>query len=323
MAKQYVLADEMFASNFDNSSFVSHLYAIAGQANQTTNYPTGAGNWGCPGVDLNSESGNTDWAPTIEVSPPRKRGPTVEPCWDSETLADELDAKNLSWAFYAGPLGEVGPGGKECGSGTQPNYTESGVWSTYQAIEQICYGPDWNQDVFSDPPQFLQDVSNGQLRDVTWITPYCQDSDHLGCNADGGPSWVASIVNAVGESPFWSSTAIFVFWDDSGGLYDPVPPKYVDYDGLGIRIPMLIISPYAKEGYVSHTPYEHGSILKFVEDRFGLSRLTTNGSDVRANSPDDSFDFSQAARKFVPIGSKYDINHFLHEQPDSRPADTN
>jgi phospholipase C len=282
-----------------------------------------AGNWGCPGVDLNSKKDNKDWVPTIKPSPPREPGSNVEPCWDSKTLAEELDAKKLSWAFYAGPLGSLGPHGKACGDGAHADYTETGIWSTYQAIEQICYGPDWNNDVFTGPPLFLRDVSKGQLRDVTWITPYCRDSDHLGCNAGGGPSWVASVVNAIGESSFWDSTAIFVFWDDSGGLYDPVPPKYVDYDGLGIRLPMLIISPYAKQGYVSHTPYEHGSILKFIEGSFGLSPLTKGGSDVRANSPDNCFDFSQAPRKFVPIASKYDIKYFLHEPPDYRPADTN
>jgi phospholipase C len=327
MAQQYVLADEMYASNYDASSFVSHLYAIGGQANSATNYPTI--NWGCPGVNLNSEENNTDWVPTILKKPPRKSGKQVEPCWDSKTLADELDAKKLPWAFYAAPLGESGAGGKECGSTSgaptaHHDYTETGIWSTYQAIKHICYGPDWENDVFTGPPQFLRDIGKGQLRDVTWITPYCKDSDHPGCSSDAGPSWVTSVVNAVGESPFWDSTAIFVFWDDYGGLYDPEAPKYVGYDGLGLRIPMLIISPYAKKGYVSHVHYEHGSILKFIEDRFGLAPMTgPGGSDRRAASPQaDCFDFSQAPRKFVPIQSKYDINYFLHEAPDYRPPDT-
>ncbi len=111
-----------------------------------------------------------------------------------------------------------------------------------------------------------------------------------------GPSWVTSVVNAIGQSQYWNSTAIFVFWDDYGGWYDPQPPAYVDYDGLGMRLPMIIISPYAKKGYVSHTQYEHGSILKFVEDQFGLGRLAA--SDTRANSPADAFDFNKPPRKF-------------------------
>ncbi|MGA8097631.1 MAG: alkaline phosphatase family protein, partial [Candidatus Cybelea sp.] len=96
-------------------------------------------------------------------------------------------------------------------------------------------------------------------------------------------------------------TAVFIFWDSYGGWYDPVPPPYVDEDGLGFRVPLLVISPYAKQGYVDHTHFEHGSILKFTENQFGLGRLAA--SDRRATSPDDAFDFSKAPRKFSPIKS--------------------
>jgi phospholipase C len=319
LAHQYVLADQMYPSNFDLSSYVSHQYIIAGQADHATNYP--ATNWGCPG-------GPTDFVQTLKANPPRVFGPNLKPiCFYYKTVADELDAAGLSWHFYAGALGLHGHG-KPCGeNGDEPDsgsgsYQETGIWSSYQAIEDICYGADWDKDVTSGPPKFLEDVANGSLASVTWITPYCRDSDHTGCNADGGPSWVASIVNAIGESQFWNSTAIFVFWDDPGGFYDPVAPKYVDYDGLGMRIPMLIISPYAKKGLVSHVHYEHGSILRFIEDRFNLKSLAA--SDSRATSPEKfCFDFSKPPRAFVPVKSKYDISHFLHEAPDYRPADTN
>jgi phospholipase C len=322
MAKQYVLADEMYPSNFDDSSYVSHQYIIAGQAGAATNYPL-LGNWGCPG-------GPDDTVPRVGQNPPRGT-PSPKPmvvCFNYNTLGDELDAQKLPWAFYAGPLGTKGPGGKACGSGAEDDssgsgkYKETGIWSTYQSIRDICYGPDWDSDVFSGPPRFLQDIGKGTLRDVTWITPYCKDSDHPICAPDGGPSWVASVVNAIGESKFWSSTAIFLFWDDSGGFFDPEPPAYVDYDGLGIRVPLIVISPYAKKGYVSHEHYEHGSILKFVEDRFGLAPLTSNGSDVRAKSLNSCFDFTKPPRAFVPIKSKLGIDYFLHEPIDYRPADS-
>ncbi len=156
---------------------------------------------------------------------------------------------------------------------------------------------------------------------MSWITPTCANSDHAGCDSNHGPYWVASLVNAIGESKYWTSTAIFVFWDDHGGWYDHVGPKLVDYDGLGFRLPLLVISPYAKKGYVSHVHYEHGSILRFVEDIFGLGRLAD--SDARANSPErDCFDFSQPPRKFVPIHSKLDVDYFLHEPPDNRVPDS-
>ncbi|MGA9943787.1 MAG: alkaline phosphatase family protein [Candidatus Cybelea sp.] len=313
MGKQYVLADEMYASNFDASSYVSHQYIIAGQADQTTNYPLA--NWGCPG-------GKTDTVPRIKKDPPRASAPSVVDCFDYKTLGDELDDAGDTWAFYANPLGIVGPGGKTCGMGAQDEYAERGIWSSYQAIKHICYGRDWKKDVITPPSQFSLDVKAGNLRDVTWITPTCANSDHPGCDSDTGPSWVTSVVNAIGESKFWNSTAIFVFWDDYGGFYDPEAPEYLDYDGLGLRVPLLVISPYAKKGWVSHVHYEHGSILKFVEDRFGLARLAA--SDARATSPEkDCFDFSKPPRKFVPIKSKYDESFFLHQPPDYRPPDTN
>ncbi|MGB6601208.1 MAG: alkaline phosphatase family protein, partial [Candidatus Cybelea sp.] len=320
MGHQYVLADEMYASNFDASSYVSHQYIIAGQAQQTTNYPLDNLNWGCPG-------GKPNKIPWIKTNPPRQYGGAVTDCFNYKTLGDELDDAGHTWAFYANSLGPPHNRAKTCGKSLavdlsgSGSYGEQGIWSSYQAIEHICYGPDWDKDVKTPPSQFLSDVKAGNLRDVTWITPTCANSDHPGCDSDTGPSWVASVVNAIGESQFWSSTAIFIFWDDYGGFYDREPPQYVDYDGLGIRVPLLIISPYARKGLVSHTRYEHGSILEFVEKRFGLPHLAA--SDKRAASLDSCFDFSKPPRKFVPIKSKYGEDFFLHQPPDYRPPDTN
>jgi len=316
MAKQYVLADQMYASNFDVSSFVSHQYIIAGQASHTVNYPDNF--WGCPG-------GSTDKAYTVNEQREVSSAPDRVVCFDNKTLGDELDDAKLPWAFYTYPVG-TGPDPCDGDMGADsmpatPTYQESnGIWSAYQAIHHVCYGSDWKKDVITDATQFLTDVPNGKLATVTWITPTCKNSDHATCDGNTGPSWVASLVNAVGESKFWSTSAIFVFWDDPGLWYDPEPPAYVDYDGLGFRVPLIIISPYAKKGYVSHTHYEHGSILRFVEDEFDLGRLAP--SDKRANSPDDAFDFNQSPRKFVEIRAPYDKNYFLHQPPDPRPPDT-
>jgi phospholipase C len=313
MANQYVLADEMFSSDFDISSFVSHQYIIAGvNPNASVNYPFGL--WGCTG-------GPPD---QISILGPNRQLPAGEeaPCWDPTTLGDELDSVGLTWAFYASKIRDAGSFG--CGaSGMESDHSKgrTGIWSAYQAVKHICYGPDWTADMISGPSQFLTDVAKGNLRNVTWITPTFANSDHGGSGSKTGPSWVASVVNAIGESQFWDSTAIFIFWDDSGGWYDPVAPAYVDNDGLGFRLPLLIISPYAKQGYVSHVNYEHGSILKFVEDQFNLGRLAA--SDTRANSPEsDCFDFSGGPRAFVPIESSLGRSYFLHQPDDLRPPDT-
>lgn len=290
IAHQYVVADETYASNFDGSAFVAHQYLIAGQAAGTIGYPQS--NWGCPG-------GRQDKIWSID----RVRGmrKLIPACFDYQTLGDELDAAGNAWAFYANPLGLPGPGRRACGKATGRGdaYLTTGIWSAYQAVKHICYGSDWDRDVISPPKQFLSDVKRGDLSAVTWITPTCDASDLAGCDAAKGPSWVASLVNAIGESKFWNSSAIFVVWDSFGGWYDAAPPSYVDYDGLGIRVPLLIVSPYAKKDYVSHTHYEFGSILKFAEDTFGLKSLAA--SDRRANSPTDAFDFGKPPRTFVPI----------------------
>ena len=291
MANEFVLGDNMFTSHID-ASFVSHQYLIAAQANAAANIPSS--NWGCGG-------GASDTVPTITQN--RSIGPSESPCFDYQTLGDELDAKGLPWRYYTS-----GPSDQEY------------VLSAYQAVSHIFNGPDWSSDVIAPQAQFLSDVANGQLAAVTWITPTCANSDHAGCLGKTGPAWVASLVNAVGTSKFWKTTTIFVMWDEWGGWYDHVAPPYADYDGLGIRVPLLIISPYAKANYVTHVQYETGSILKYIEDNFGLASLAA--SDARANSPvGDAIDYTQKKRKFVAIPSAMKARDFLRQPLDKRPAD--
>jgi phospholipase C len=195
-----------------------------------------------------------------------------------------------------------------------------GFWSGYQAIRHVFSGPDWKNDVITPQKDFLTDVRAGKLASFTWITPLCANSDHPSCGGGFGPSWVASIVNAVGKSKFWDSTVIFVQWDDWGGLYDPVRPPYKDYDGNGFRVPLIVISAYAKKNYVAHTPYETASVLRFAEDLFGLPRLAN--ADRRAASPArDCLDFSQKPRRFVPIESPQDEAFFRNQSEDPRIPD--
>ena len=293
MAHQWVLGTRFFTSHVD-ASFVSHQYIIAGQAQGSVDLPFGY--WGCDG-------GPSDEVTTLNQD--RTYGPAQVACFDYTTLGDEVDNAKLSWRFYTSNISGDDGGGE---------------WTSYQAVKHIRFGPDWKKDVITPQNQFLNDVPNGTLANVTWITPTCVNSDHVNCGGGTGPSWVASLVNAVGESQYWDSTAIFVFWDDWGGLYDPIPPPTEDYDGLGIRTGLLVISPYAKKDHISKVQYEHGSILRFAEDVFGLGRLAA--SDTRANSPAaDCFDFTQQPRKFVPISAPKDRNFFLRQIDDGRPPD--
>ncbi len=297
MAHEWVLADRMFQSQLDES-FVAHQYIIAAQAHSSVNLPDGL--WGCPG-------GPSDLVYTLTQQ--RTLGRQQEACFDYKTLGDELDNHGLSWRFYTSRYGSVS---SDAGS----------YWSGYQAVRHIYYGRDWKRNVLCCVPQskFLTDVRKGELANFTWITPECFDSDHVNCGGGFGPSWVAALVNTVGKSKFWDSTVIFVQWDDWGGLYDHVPPPYQDYDSLGFRVPLLVISPYAKHDHVSHVQYETASVLKFAENIFGLDRLSA--ADRRANSPAyDCLDFSQPPRKFVPIAAPYGWRFFLRRPDDLRPPD--
>jgi phospholipase C len=163
----------------------------------------------------------------------------------------------------------------------------------------------------------LQDAANGTLPAVSWVAPDWLDSDNAAANSDTGPSWVASVVNAIGEGKDWDSTAIFVVWTDWGGWYDNAPPPVRDFRGNGIRTPLIVISPYARAGVVDHANYESASLLKFVELAFGLPLIgpVSHGyTDGRAAAPLAAFDFTQKPRPFVPIAAKYPASYFVHRR---------
>ncbi len=115
----------------------------------------------------------------------------------------------------------------------------------------------------------------------------------------GQDSVTGDIVNTLGSSSYWNGLAIFVTWDDYGGFYDHVAPPQVDMYGYGFRVPCLVISPYARNGFVDGTENDHTSILKYIETRFALDPLSTR--DRAANAMLEAFDFQTAARKFVSI----------------------
>jgi phospholipase C len=300
MAGQYVLADDYFSSHLD-ASFVAHQYLLAAQADHAVDLPTST--WGCTG-------GPSDMVATISgTAENRKIGPGIPPCFGSpsspagyETLGDLLDEKGLTWRWYS------------------PKKNATGyLWMGYQAVPHIIDGPD-AVNIIHPETQVLTDIANGQLANMTWVTPAAYNSDHPGSNSKTGPSWVASVINAVGMSPFWNSTAIFVTWDEWGGEFDHVPPPQVYYDGLGMRVPLLCISPYALDGVVNHTQLESSSIVRFVEDNFALGRLEdAKGKPVRDSRAKPAskgcLDLHQAPRAFTPITSEYSRGYFVHQRP--------
>jgi phospholipase C len=303
LAKSYALADRMFPTQF-GASFSAHLNLIAGtdQLSSTLAVTDWASDtpWGC-----DAPSGTT----ASVVNSKRQvtsKGPF--PCFTQfKTMADTLDAAGVSWKYYAPQV--VGCSG-QCDYGGL-------TFSAFDAISNVRYGPDW-ANVVSPQTTILQDVPNGNLASVSWVVPDFRDSDHPGNKSDTGPSWVASVVNAVGQSQYWNSTAIVVLWDDWGGWYDDAAPPQLDFLGLGIRVGCIVVSPYAKT-QVIHTQYEYGSILKFIEQTFKLASL--GYTDERASSIVDSFNFKRTPRSFVPIPAKYPASYFVHEKPSLQPPD--
>lgn len=295
MAQQYVLADEMFPTEF-GPSYTAHVTLIAGTDNldpgeALVDFPTG------PDAGCDSKPG----AQSTFVDQYRivhwRIGPF--PCYNQfRTMADTLDAAGISWHYY------------------QSSILHAGIWAPFESVSDVRYGPDYFKDMRAPPSTIFDDINSGNLADVSWVTPTKEDSDHPGPGTPRGPSWVGDIVNAIGTSKYWDSTAVVVVWDEWGGQYDNMPPPQLDFRGLGIRVPCLIVSPYAKENYVSHTQYEWGSILKFVEQVYGLPELGSardGYTDARANSIIDSFDFNQAPRPFQIIPTKYKIHAFQSE----------
>ncbi|MBV9719953.1 MAG: hypothetical protein JOZ77_11585 [Candidatus Eremiobacteraeota bacterium] len=285
MAKQYVFADRMFQSN-EGPSFPAHLYLISGTATdpaltgyrvRDNPYDALSGHAEAGGCDARSQV----VVATIEITNGAK-GPTPFPCFDRAVLSDLLDAKHVSWRYYQEKDG-------------------AGLWHPFDAIKHVRYGKDY-ANVVTSSQQFLTDIGRGQLAGVTWISPADQWSDHAGRHATSqGPSWVAAIVNEVGRSRYWKDTAIFVVWDDWGGWYDHVAPPIDNAYELGCRVPLVVISPYAKRGYVSKVPHEFGSLLAFTEETFGIPKGSLGTTDERADDLKDAFDFTQKPRAFVPI----------------------
>jgi phospholipase C len=261
-ARNFTLADHFFSS-LHGPSFPNHLYTVAAQSGGAIANPVpppgGADIWGC------------DAAPGahVKVMDPQGNISYPFPCFDFQTLADNLQAAGISWKYYASP---------------------GNIWNALDAVKHIRETTLWADHIAPDT-QFVTDAQNGQLPAVSWLVPVVNVSEHPPQSSCRGENWTVKQLNAIMQGPDWNSTAVFLTWDDYGGFYDHVPPPQPDVYGLGPRVPMLIISPYARKGYISHTQYEFASMLKFAETRFGLPTLTDR--DAQANDMTDSFDFTQ------------------------------
>ncbi|HZP64080.1 MAG TPA: alkaline phosphatase family protein [Terriglobales bacterium] len=254
-ARNFVLADQHFSA-IHAESFPSHLYTVAAQSGGVIS-----------NISKNGIGCDTPGA-AVTVIDTQGHVSSQFPCFSFQTLADTLEAANISWKYYAD--GES-------------------IWNPLDAIDSIRNTSLWQKVVPSD--QLLTDAANGTLPSVSWVVTGSPWMEHPTRSMCAGENWTVQHLNAIMQGPDWNSTVVFITWDEFGGFYDHVPPPQTDYYGLGPRVPLLIISPYARPGYISHTQYEFASFLKLVEERFNLAPLTLR--DQTANDTLDSFDFAQ------------------------------
>jgi phospholipase C len=336
MAQQWVLADHMFQTQA-SGSFTAHqdlirggtCYAAAPSCNLASpssstlsliDTPTDAP-WGCD-APSGTQTFTIDFHGKVALNGPFPCSNAFPdyPSNGYETLRDLLDGAGVSWKYYTPCFSKTKQ--SDCSPSSEcsnPTGCAGATLNAFDVIYPVRHGAEWGTNVAWPDTNIFDDVTNGKLPAVSWVIPEDAYSDHPGeaCGCDTGPQWVASVVNAVGESKYWSSSVIIVLWDDWGGFYDNESPKFLQdaWGGLGFRVPAIVISPYAiaggssQGGYVSHTQYEFGSILKYVEQNWNLPSLNT--TDSRATSIGDVFNYSQAPRSFTAIPSSENAQYFI------------
>ncbi len=285
-ARLYVLQDRLFES-ITSYSLPAHLYMLAAQSGGYT--------------------GN---------------GQPQPQSYAFAEITELLGSGKIDWRYYVNrgkPAGAADGGAADIDS-DETTYT---YWNPLPAFPAVKNDPTQFSRL-TDAAQFYTAAQNGTLPQVSWVIPNSSVSEHPPASVATGMDYVTGLVNAVMNSPQWNSTAIFIAWDDWGGFYDHVFPPKVDKYGLGIRVPGLVVSPYARQGYVDHKTYAFESWLRLIEERFGQNPMT--GRDNTANDMTDAFDFTQQPRPPVlmnPKGSPYPLTLQSVAHPTGTLAATN
>lgn len=274
-ARHYTLCDRFFSSEMTGSS-PNHVFTVAAQSGETNN---------------------------IGSLAQIKRGMDDDDGFSFASIVKRFRGKNITWKYYVETKPHPAGGcvmNARLSNLACPDPKDFTLWNPLPGFKAIRENPA-EMDRMVSQDQYFQDLKNGSLPQVSWIIPDFQDSEHPPEPLIQGMWYVTRAVNALMQSPYWKNTAIFLCWDDYGGFYDHALPPEVDAYGYGPRVPMIVISPYVKQGYVSHYTYDFTSVLKFIEQRWNLKHLTPR--DDRANNMADCFDFSQtpASALVIPV----------------------
>jgi phospholipase C len=286
LAEQYGLADHFFSSAM-SYSMPNHWYLIAGQAPFPVQGP-GTIKWD----DDNTTSDHT----------------YLDAANGTPTIADELQNHTyVSWTYYDWPLINY-----STAITLYRNVNVAG--SAYTFFNPFAGKAEDYYNNFSTHfvprNNFFGNAKNGTLPNISWIIPGKYD-DHPPGNLTRGESFIASVVDAVESSPDWNTTALFISWDDYGGYYDNVVPPVIDHYGYGFRVPMILVSPYARENYIENENLSFDSLLSFEENQFGLGCLTSR--DCNANLPLGMFNFSMPPRPPMMFSTSW--THWKYPMP--------
>ena len=297
-AEQYVLQDHMFEPN-DSWSLPQHLYMVSEWSAFCTN-PLDPSS--CRGDVQNP---NPDSTLNSNFSSPNN-GQLLY-AWTDITYL--LHQQNVPWAYYVfqGTEPDCENDSSMTCAPVQQGPQTPGIWNPLPSFTDVTQ--DGQLGNIQSLSNFFTAAKNGTLPAVSWIDPNGTVSEHPPALVSAGQTYVTGLINAIMQSPDWDSTAIFLSWDDWGGFYDHVVPPVVDRNGFGLRVPGIVISPYAKQGYIDHQILSHDAYNKFIEDDFiNSARLdpATDGRpdprpDVREDNPilgnlTGDFNFNQTPR---------------------------
>jgi phospholipase C len=200
------------------------------------------------------------------------------------TIGDSLSTAGVSWAWYSGGWNDALAG--------KPDKLFQFHHQVFAFFQNYADGTPAKTQHLKDETDFYAALKDGSLPAVSWVKPIGEDNEHPGYAAlDTGEKWLANLVDTVQKSSVWPDTAIIITYDENGGQWDHVAPPSVDKWGPGTRVPLIVISPYAKKGFIDHDQMDTTSILAFIEHQYGLKPLATR--DAGANNMLNAFDFTQ------------------------------
>jgi phospholipase C len=306
-ARDFVLQDQLFEPNA-SWSLPQHLFMVSAWSARCTRI-------GDPMSCVN-ELQWPDYPPDFEPRDAR-RHPPGHPDYAWTDLTYLLHAHHVSWAYYVMAGTEPDCANDQAACAPVPQHAKTpGIWNVLPYFDTVRQ--DGQLGNIRDLRDFYTAARDGTLPNVVWITPAQTYSEHPPGLVSAGQAYVTGLVNTIMRSPQWKSTAIFLSWDDWGGFYDHVAPPRVDVNGYGLRVPGIVISPYARRGFIDHQTLSHDAYLKFIEDDFLAGERIdprTNGRpdprpNVRENQPilgdlRADFDFTQAPRapEILPGGT--------------------